>query len=415
MLTDFYQSSSVSSASRAGLLTGRLNIHNGVPNVYYPNEGGLPSSEITIAEELRELGYATACIGKWHLGDAPEQMPLNQGFDEFFGIPYSNDMHISPLIEISESVNFRDDYTLEMAQAEQKIAARGFGVAFSKGLRYKVPLVENSEIVEYPCDQSTLTRRYIDRTIEFVQRNATEGRPFFAYVTPAMPHVPLFASEQFLGKSERGLYGDCVEEIDWNVGRLLDMLDEAGLSENTIVIFTSDNGPCPRQGENGGCAEPLRDGKFSCYEGGVRVPYIMRWPGVVPAGAVSGAVVRSVDLLPTFVKYAGGDAPDHPIDGKDVSHFFKNPKKSKGLDEYVYIRKGIVRGVRKGDWVYLPYAGNGGFSVDKNKPELFDLSVDLSERKNVISANPQKLAELKALYDSYVADSELSKAEQPSN
>ncbi len=402
-LTDFYQSSSVSSASRAGLLTGRFNTHNGVPNVYYPTEGGMPPEEITIAEGLKQRGYATACVGKWHLGDAPEFMPMNQGFDEFYGIPYSNDMYITPYVKISEDVLFRDSCTLEMAQYHQSLAAKSRKAAFSNNLRNLVPLVDHNEIVEYPCDQTTLTRRYFDRAIDFVKRS--KGKPFFAYITPAMPHTPLYASEQFKGKSARGLYGDCIEELDWNVGRLLEALEAEGIAENTIVIYTSDNGPWLQRKGDGGSADPLRGGKFTVYDGGVRVPCIIKWPAVIGKGVVSDAVVTSLDLFPTLMHYAGGAAPTHKLDGQNISTFLENPKRIKGLDEYVYIRQGQVRGVRKGDWVYLPYSGAA--AKKEEQPELFNLKADISEQKNLIDKNPKVLKELKALYKKHVADSKI--------
>ncbi len=400
-LTDFYQSASVSSASRAGLLTGRLNSRNGVPKVYFPNENGLPVEEITIAEALKGQGYATACFGKWHLGDAEEHMPLNQGFDEYFGIPYSNDMYISPLIPISKDVDFRDGYTMEMAEEYKKISAKGRGIAIKSGLRNKSPLIEGGEVIEYPCDQTTLTRRYFDRAIEFVKKNS--DKPFFTYITPAMPHDPLHASDQFLGTSQRGLYGDCVEEIDWNIGRLLETLEQEGLMENTIIIFTSDNGPSLAHGEHGGSALPLRDGKFRHYEGGVRVPFIVKWEGVIPSGVVSNAVVRSVDLFPTIMHYAGVEV-EQRLDGKNISKFLENPKKIKGLDEYVYVKDGEVVGVRKGDWIYLPYSGSV-LKNGKGEPELFNIKENIAEDVNVIDSNPKKLAELKALFEAHVADS----------
>ncbi len=401
-LTDFYQTSSVSSASRAGLLTGRLNSRNGAPKVFWPNEDGLPCEELTIAELLKEEGYTTACVGKWHLGDTPDHMPTNQGFDEFFGIPFSNDMFIGNQHTFSKDVVFREGWTLEQAKGDQeKTKKGGIGVARKHGLAYKVPLVEGREIVEYPCDQSTLTRRYFDRAIAFMQKNVEADQPFFTYITPAMPHIPLFASEQFKGKSARGLYGDCIEEIDWNVGRLLTALDEAGISENTIVIYTSDNGPWLQKEAEGGSADPLRGGKFVYYDGGVRVPCIIKWDGTVPAGTVSDAVVRSVDFLPTFVGYAGGK-PTHKLDGRDISKFLSNPKKTKGLDEYVYVNNGRVIGVRKGEWIYLPYTGTGS---KKDHPELFNIKEDISEKSNVIASNPEKLAEMKVLFDKHVADS----------
>ncbi len=403
-LTDFYQSASVSSASRAGLLTGRLNTRNGVPEVYFPSENGIPVAEITIAQALKEQGYATACFGKWHLGDAPECMPLSKGFDEFFGIPYSNDMYISPLIPIAEDAVLRNDYTLEMAYEHQAIAGKSRGFAFGRGLRNTSPLVEGDYIVEYPCEQPSLTCRYIDRTIEFIKRSNKQGEPFFAYVTPAMPHTPLFASEQFLGTSARGLYGDCIEELDWHIGRLLEMLEQEGLVEDTIIIFTSDNGPHLGGKEHGGSALPLRNGKFRHYDGGVRVPFVVKWQGTIPSGVVSDAVVRSIDLFPTFLHYAGVNTFEQRLDGKNIAKFLENPKRTKGLDEYVYVKDGEVVGVRKGDWIYLPYSGLVNRTESEGVAELFNIKENIEEDVNLIDSHPAKLAEMRALFEAHLAD-----------
>ncbi len=396
LLTDFYQASSVSSPSRAAILTGRFNTRNGVPAVYFPNEGGVPSEEITIAEALKEHGYATACFGKWHLGDAPEFMPLSNGFDEYFGIPFSNDMYASPHIEPAEQILLREGYTLEMIKEDQAKASKSRGAALGGGIRNLVPLVEGGEVVEFPCDQTSTTRRYFDRAIEFITKSKKEGQPFFIYLTPAMPHTPLYASEQFLGTSERGLYGDCIEEIDWNVGRLLDMLDSEGLSENTLVVYTSDNGPWLQRGEQGGSAAPFRDGKFNYYEGGVRVPCVIRWSGVVPAGSVSDAVIASIDFFPTILSYSGVEEFTHKVDGDNIAAFLKNPAKHAAEhDQYIYVRDGKYHGVRKGDWVYLPFSG-----YSKGEPELFNIKEDKPELENLIDSHPEKLAQMMAIFQS---------------
>lgn len=302
-LTDFYVSASVSSASRAGLLTGRLNTRNGVKGVFFPESEGMPSEEITLAEALKEQGYATGCFGKWHLGDLKGHLPTDQGFDKYFGIPYSNDMYIGPSQKFASNAVFREGYTLSEAKADQDFVRNAPNRAtIKKKLNSVSPLFEGDEIIEYPCDQSTTTRRYFDKAIEFVGQN--KEKPFFVYITPSMPHIPLFASEQFRGKSKRGLYGDVVEEIDWNVGRFLNYLDQQGLAESTLVIFASDNGPWLGYKEDSGSADPLRGGKFSYYEGGVRVPCILRWKGTIPAGVTSDAIIASIDLFPTIMHYA---------------------------------------------------------------------------------------------------------------
>lgn len=358
-LTDFYVSASVSSASRAGLLTGRLNTRNGVKGVFFPESEGMSSEEITLAEALKEQGYATGCFGKWHLGDLKGHLPTDQGFDKYFGIPYSNDMYIGPSQKFASNAVFREGYTLSEAKADQDFVRNAPNRAtIKKRLNSVSPLFEGDEIIEYPCDQSTTTRRYFDKAIEFVGQN--KEKPFFVYITPSMPHIPLFASEQFRGKSKRGLYGDVVEEIDWNVGRFLDYLDQQGLAESTLVIFASDNGPWLGYKENSGSADPLRGGKFSYYEGGVRVPCILRWKGTIPAGVTSDAIIASIDLFPTIMHYAGCKSFRQEIDGVDISSFLKNPS-LRLRDEYVYVKGGEVHGIRKGDWVYLPKTGNSKF------------------------------------------------------
>lgn len=358
-LTDFYVSASVSSASRAGLLTGRLNTRNGVKGVFFPESEGMPSEEITLAEALKEQGYATGCFGKWHLGDLKGHLPTDQGFDKYFGIPYSNDMYIGPSQKFASNAVFRDGYTLSEAKADQDFVRNAPNRAtIKKRLNSVSPLFEGDEIIEYPCDQSTTTRRYFDKAIEFVGQN--KEKPFFVYITPSMPHIPLFASEQFRGKSKRGLYGDVVEEIDWNVGRFLNYLDQQGLAESTLVIFASDNGPWLGYKEDSGSADPLRGGKFSYYEGGVRVPCILRWKGTIPAGVTSDAIIASIDLFPTIMHYAGCRLFRQKIDGVDISSFLENPS-LRLRDEYVYVKGGEVHGIRKGDWVYLPKTGNSKF------------------------------------------------------
>ena len=319
-LTDFYVSASVSSASRAGLLTGRLNTRNGVKGVFFPESEGMPSEEITLAEALKEQDYATGCFGKWHLGDLKGHLPTDQGFDKYFGIPYSNDMYIGPSQKFASNAVFREGYTLSEAKADQDFVRNAPNRAtIKKRLNSVSPLFEGDEIIEYPCDQSTTTRRYFDKAIEFVGQN--KEKPFFVYITPSMPHIPLFASEQFRGKSKRGLYGDVVEEIDWNVGRFLDYLDQQGLAENTLIIFASDNGPWLGYKEDSGSADPLRGGKFSYYEGGVRVPCILRWKGTIPAGVTSDAIIASIDLFPTIMHYVGCKSFRQEIDGVDISSF----------------------------------------------------------------------------------------------
>lgn len=399
-LTDFYVSASVSSASRAGLLTGRLNTRNGVKGVFFPESEGMPSEEIILAEALKEQDYATGCFGKWHLGDLKGHLPTDQGFDKYFGIPYSNDMYIGPSQKFASNAVFREGYTLSEAKADQDFVRNAPNRAtIKKRLNSVSPLFEGDEIIEYPCDQSTTTRRYFDKAIEFVGQN--KEKPFFVYITPSMPHIPLFASEQFRGKSKRGLYGDVVEEIDWNVGRFLDYLDQQGLAENTLVIFASDNGPWLGYKEDSGSADPLRGGKFSYYEGGVRVPCILRWKGTIPAGVTSDAIIASIDLFPTIMHYVGCKSFRQEIDGVDISSFLKNPS-LRLRDEYVYVRGGEVHGIRKGDWAYLPKTGNSKFK-EGDVPELFNLKRDIGETNNLHLEYPEKVKELQEVMQLYQA------------
>lgn len=397
-LTDFYVSASVSSASRAGLLTGRLNTKNGVKGVFFPESAVMPSEEITLAEALKEQGYTTGCFGKWHLGDLKGHLPTDQGFDYYYGIPYSNDMYIAPSQQFAPDAIFREGYTLVKAKEDQEFVRTSSRAAVKKRLNNASPLFEGDRIIEYPCDQSTTTRRYFDHAIDFVEQH-NKQQPFFLYITPSMPHVPLFVSEQFRGKSKRGLYGDAVEEIDWNVGRFLDYLDTKGLAENTLVIFASDNGPWLSFKEEGGSADPLRGGKFSYYEGGVRVPCIIRWKGVVPAGVTSDAIIASIDLFPTIMHYAGSHSFKQEIDGINVSSFFENPS-LRLRDEYVYVKSGQVHGIRKGDWVYLPKTGNSKFK-EGDVPELFNLKQDVGESDNLAQKYPDKVKELQELMQKY--------------
>ena len=389
-LTDFYASASVSSASRAGLLTGRLNTKNGVKGVFFPESEGMPSEEITLAEALKEQGYATGCFGKWHLGDLKGHLPTDQGFDTYYGIPYSNDMYIAPSQQFSPEAVFKEGYTLSKAKEDQEFVRVSSRAAVKKRMNNASPLFEGDRIIEYPCDQATTTRRYFDRAIQFSEQN--RNLPFFVYITPSMPHVPLAVSEPFKGKSKRGIYGDAVEEIDWNVGRLLDYLDEEGLSENTLIIYASDNGPWLSCKEDGGSADPLRGGKFSYYEGGVRVPCIIRWEGVVPAGVTSDAIVANIDFFPTILHYAGCDTFKREIDGINIAPFLENPS-LRLRDEYVYVKRGEVHGIRKGNWIYLPETGGSKFK-EGDMPELFNVKQDVGQTVNLIQEYPEKVEEL---------------------
>lgn len=394
--TNFYVTSSVCSPSRASLLTGRLPARNGIGGVLVPGQPGLAQSEITIAEILKEKGYKTACYGKWHLGDGAAYLPTKQGFDEYFGIPYSNDMYIGSGQPFSAAIQLNDNYTIEKAKAEQAFVYENLknrAVINKSDLKDKVPLLFNDSIVEYPANQATLTQRYFDQAIHFI--DDAKKKPFFLFIAPAMPHIPLFASDKFRNKSKGGLYGDAVEEIDFNVGRLLAYLKKNKLYKNTLVIFTSDNGPWLEKKEDAGSAFPFRGGKFTTYEGGMRVPFIVQWSGVIPSGRVSNQLVSSVDLFPTIAGYVNVSLPVTETDGFDISSVLE----AKGASERKYIFYSTnkeITGVCDGEWKYLVRSGERNSASD-SKPELYNLVNDKAESKNVILQYPQKAKELAAL------------------
>ncbi|VGO16225.1 Arylsulfatase [Pontiella desulfatans] len=401
--TDFYVASAVCSASRAALLTGCYSERVGVSGAFFPGEGeGLHPDEITMAELLKTRGYATSAVGKWHLGDEKVFLPTAQGFDEYFGIPYSNDMYIGPDQEIAEHAVFREGFDREKALEAQRFVAPHVHARkpiWESPLKGKVPLFEGSAIVEFPVDQATLTRRYFDRAIRFVEANREQ--PFFLYITPAMPHVPLYASEQFAGKSPRGLYGDVIEEIDWNVGRLLDTLRASGLDRNTVVVFTSDNGPWLSYGEEGGSAAPLRDGKFTTYEGGMRVPMIAWGPGHVAAGTTCAEVASSIDLLPTFAGLAGAELPDDRIiDGKNILPLLKGISGGRSPHQAFFY---ATDGVRMGRWK-LMLKEHAMSQQQGPLPALYDLSNDPGEQHNLYEEHPDVVDRMQPLLEQHAED-----------
>ena len=363
--TDFYSSSPVCTPSRAGLLTGRYAVRSGMASdrrrVLFPDSaGGLPESEVTTAEALKQKGYATACVGKWHLGHLPQHLPARHGFDYYFGVPYSNDM-------------------------DRSSAAKGPSSSLDPKVEWwNVPLMRNGEVIERPADQNTLTKRYTEEAVGFIRTH--KDKPFFVYLPYTMPHVPLFASDQFRGKSPRGLYGDVVEELDWSVGQVLDCLRTEGLAENTLVIFTSDNGPWLTQGPAGGSAGLLREGKGSTWEGGMRVPFIAWWPGRVKPGTVNHALACNLDLFPTALALADAPPPtDRPIDGVNLLPALLGTGPG-GRDVFFYYRDQHLYAVRKGPfkahYVTRSAYGKDG-PVTHDPPLLFHLGHDPSEQRDV--------------------------------
>ena len=363
-LTQFYSGNPLCSPSRSALLTGRNCIRTGVIKVFFPdNDMGMNPNEITIAEALKPLGYSTACIGKWHLGDRYEYKPLRQGFDYYYGILYSNDM-TNP------------------------------------------DIYRNDEAIEKPAEQTTLTKRYTQEAIKFIEEHKDE--PFFVYLPYTFPHIPLYASDDFLDTSKRGLFGDTVEELDWSVGEINKTLEKLGLAENTLLIFTSDNGPWVTKRQEGGSAGLLRGAKFDTWEGGMREPFIAKWPGKIPPGTISMEVSSTLDFFPTIVKLAGGKLPDNrTFDGIDMMPVLEG---NKGPERTIfYYSEQNLNAVRKGKWkLHFRYYDNarGGDGLARNwivpeRPVLFDLNADPSEKYDIARRNPEVVQDLIATAEQY--------------
>lgn len=385
--TDFQVSSAVCSASRAALLTGCYHTRVSINGAIMPERKiGLHPDEMTLAELCKQKGYATACYGKWHLGHFPQFMPNAQGFDDYFGLPYSNDMW---------------PYQPKPADPESKIHSHKFP---------PLPLYENDKVINAdvkPDDQAQLTTQYTERAVSFIEKNSE--KPFLLYIPHSMVHVPLYVSDKFKGKSERGIYGDVVMEIDWSLGEITKALKDNGVADNTLVIFTSDNGPWLNYGDHAGLATPLREGKGTMYEGGCRVPTLMQWPGVIPEGTTCDQMVSSIDIFPTIAERIGAPLPNRKIDGVDILPVLKNPKAK--LDRkyfFHYYGKGELHAVRDQRWkLHFPHGyrtlegrpgGKNGIPVNykylKCEMALYDLDNDIGESVNLLEEHPDIVARL---------------------
>lgn len=394
--TDFHVSAPVCSASRSALMTGVLNVRLGINGAYSPkSENGLNPDEMTIAELVKQKGYATAAFGKWHLGVHPKMLPTGQGFDEYEGIPYSNDMW--PL--------------------HPKYA----GLAPDDPERFKVypplPYLHNEEVVKSGLqdeDQAMLTQWATDAALRFISKN--KDKPFFLYMPYSMVHVPIFASDRFLGKSGAGLFGDVVMELDWSVGEIIKALDNAGIREDTLVIFSTDNGPWASYGDHAGSAGIFRGFKHTNWEGGNRVPTIMSWPGKIPANTYCDQLASTIDILPSIARLIDGKLPAHKIDGKDIRHLmFGQGEQVSPHEFFPFYGRGELQAIRSEHWkLVFPHkysalngrpGGTGGLPVeyDTNTAELalYNLDTDPSETTNVKDQYPAIFAQLSAAADLY--------------
>ena len=401
--TDFYVSQAVCSASRTSLLTGCYNVRVGIQGALGPaSKIGIHENETTLGELCRQKNYATACFGKWHLGHHPQFLPLQNGFDEYFGLPYSNDMW---------------PFHPEIMHLPMEERLRHWP---------HLPLIDGNSIVNPHVtadDQKQLTTQYTERAASFIDRNAE--RPFLLYLAHSMVHVPLFVSDKYAEKSGKGLFSDVLMEIDWSVGQILEALKRNNLDQNTLVMFTSDNGPWLSYGDHAGSAKPLREGKGTMFDGGCRVPFLARWPGKIPANSTCTEPAMTIDILPTVARLIGTELPNHKIDGKDIWPLVSGEAGAKSPQEAYYLYWGHnLHAVRSGQWkLHLPHdyrtlhnrpGGTGGIPVkydsDQISLSLFDLETDRAEATNVADQHPDIVARLQALVR--LAQTELGEGKQ---
>lgn len=387
--TRFYAAQAVCSASRAALLTGCYPNRIGIAGALGPNAPiGINAREVTLGELVKSRGYATAIFGKWHLGDHREFLPTHHGFDEYLGLPYSNDMWPN--------------------HPEAKA-----------GTYPPLPLIEGDQVKELMPDQTQLTTRYTERAVRFIERS--KDRPFLLYLAHSMPHVPLFVSDQHQGKTAQGLYGDVIVEIDWSVGQIMQALKRHNLDERTLVIFTSDNGPWLSYGNHAGSAGPLREGKGTAWEGGVRVPFIARWPGHIPTGAVCREPAMTLDLFPTIARLTGAALPAHPIDGLDLGPLLFGQAGARSPHEALlfYYANNQLQAVSSGPWkLVFPHTyrtltgqppGRDGLPTryvqrKLEQAELYNLEVDLGETRDVASVHSEVVKRLELIAEQARAD-----------
>jgi len=401
--TDFYVTQAVCSASRAGLLTGCYNNRIGIVGALGPKSNtGLNPDEITLAEICKEQGYATACFGKWHLGHHREFLPLQHGFDEFFGLPYSNDMwpyHPGVL-------------HLPMNERLKRWP--------------HLPLMEGNEIINPQVsakDQELLTKQYTLRTVSFIEKNKEE--PFFVYLPHSMVHVPLFVSDDFKGKSGAGLFGDVMMEVDWSVGEIMKVLRKHNLHKNTLFVFTSDNGPWLNYGDHAGSAAPLREGKGTMFDGGCREPMLAWWPGTITANSICREPAMTIDLLPTIAHLTKAKLPEHTIDGQNVWPLFTEDGAVSPHEAYYLYYGNQLQAVRQGKWkLHFPHSyrtmagkpgGKGGIPTNYSQAKiglsLFDLSQDIGESKDLKDKHPKVVQRLSQLGKDF--DESLKRSKRP--